>query len=147
MDPRGVAPLIVGLAFGASLVSAGAALAKGTVVAVMPVYAEQTEYSESLRRQIIAQTNSLPGYTAKAAHPICDSAELGALHVRATLYIMSTASKNFGVLEMRLYKVGKKDPLRTTNTPLEGRKLRAGTLATLMDRRGWVALTTPSVTC
>lgn len=127
--------------------STGAALAKRTVVAVMPVYVEQTGYSESLRRQIVAQLNSLPGYTAKAAHPICDSAELGALHVGATFFTVSTASKNFEMLRLRLYKVGKQLPLRTTNTHLEGGRVPAGTLATLMDRREWVALTTLSVTC
>lgn len=133
-----------------ALSGTSAALARDTVVAVMLVWKEGqgNRVSEPLQQQIVDQISALPGYKAKLGHHgPCDDPEVGAQRVGATLYVESTVLRGDRVLSMALYKIGKKDPLRTSNVPLVKRRLPASSLVALMDRRKWIALTTPSVTC
>jgi len=101
---------------------------------------------DRLYNEMVAQISSIPGYRARAARRECDSAELGAETVHATLYVESELLLDQR-LRLTLYRVGRKQPLRVVSVQLNHGHLRKSAVATLMNRDMWLADRTPSITC
>jgi len=142
--------VVVAFGFIAALLMGAASAAEKPLVAVMPVFKDAPypdNHSERLTQQLIIEISATGAFRARAAHFMCDSAELGAEHIGARLYVVSEASKNERHITMGLYHVGKKSPLRTVNVDMNAWGIPQPAVDDLMDQRQWLASRKPSITC
>src|ERR1700688_463729 len=101
---------------------------------------------DTTRTQIVADVSKVPGFRGRKAGLRCDSAELGAMHVNTSMYIVGEPDLRHQTINLSLFKVGKADPLQKATVKLVADQRHDAKVVDLMNPRRCLAMKNPSRT-